>query len=158
MSNLSLPPSLQPLAEIAYNLWFSWNEEALSLFREIDAELWEQVHHNPVQLLSEMPPAEIDRLSENTLFFLDKLRQVTAVWENYRAGAAWFRIAHPQYAVHTIAYFFSAEFGFHESLPIYSGGLGVLAGDHCKAASDLGVPLVGVGLLYKEGYFKQKNR
>lgn len=151
---IPLPASIARLSELAYNLWYSWNDSAKSLFAEIDATLWEQFQHNPVRLLTEAPGNTLERLAGDG-DFLRRYQEVLQQYDAYMQAPAWFGLQYPQYVHQAVAYF-SAEFGFHESLPIYSGGLGVLAGDHCKSASDLGVPLVGVGLLYKKGYFNQK--
>ncbi|MBD0383504.1 alpha-glucan family phosphorylase [Paenibacillus sedimenti] len=149
-----LPQAIQRLTDLAYNLWFSWNPDALKLFARIDAAKWEQSGHNPVRLLQELDDAQLEALSKET-DFMNAYQQVIAAYDSYMSGTAWFQEKHADRSYVQIAYF-SAEFGFHESLPIYSGGLGILAGDHCKSASDLGIPLIGIGLLYKKGYFTQK--
>lgn len=154
ISPVKLPESLARLEQLAYNLWFSWNEDAQELFRSIDSARWEEVYHNPVRMLQETPFEELSRLAANETF-VALYRQITAHWDDYASRETWFKATYPKHSAKKIAYF-SAEFGFHESMPIYSGGLGVLAGDHCKSASDLGLPLIGVGLLYKRGYFSQK--
>ncbi|MCZ8513785.1 alpha-glucan family phosphorylase [Paenibacillus filicis] len=151
---IALPPAIGRLAELSCNLWYSWNESALALFARIDPKRWDQVQHNPVRLLTEAEPDRLQDLAQDE-DFLRHYEEVLSSWEAYRKEPSWFERNYPQHTGNVIAYF-SAEFGFHESLPIYSGGLGVLAGDHCKSASDLGLPLVGVGLLYKRGYFTQK--
>jgi starch phosphorylase len=151
--NIELPQKIERLKELAYNLWFSWNDEAKELFALVDRQRWEQTLHNPVQLLLETNSTVWSTLSKDKLF-LEKYHQVCLQWDAYLSGSTWFQTTHPDHSQH-IAYF-SAEFGFHESLQVYSGGLGILAGDHCKSSSDLGIPLVGVGLLYKRGYFLQK--
>ncbi len=147
-----LPDSLIPLRQLANNFWWSWNPQAIELFRSMDPELWEKVYHNPVRLLRELSQARLAQLSDDPQF-LAKMKAILATFESYLAerrdnSAESFSLEAP------IAYF-SAEFGLHESLPVYSGGLGILAGDHCKSASDLNLPLVGVGLMYKSGYFVQ---
>lgn len=149
-----LPDNLSPLTQLAYNFWWTWNHEARSLFRDIGRELWEQVEHNPVELLNNLGQDEVDRLSRDDIF-LAKLKLCSGRLENYLAGKTWFDRKYPGKRETTTIAYFSAEFGLSEGLPIYSGGLGVLAGDHLKAASDLGLPLVGVGLLYSRGYFRQ---
>ncbi|WP_261807659.1 alpha-glucan family phosphorylase [Paenibacillus sp. N3.4] len=149
-----LPPNINRLSDLAYNLWFSWNHDALELFARIDPVQWKQSGHNPVRLLHEASESQLQQLSEDP-DFLQSYQQVIAQFDDYLNGSTWFREKHADRDYVQIAYF-SAEFGFHESLPIYSGGLGILAGDHAKSASDLGIPLVGVGLLYKKGYFTQK--
>ncbi len=151
---MSLPPALERLPELAYNLWYSWNESAKALFARIDSERWDHVQHNPVRLLLETEPAAFEALARDAAFLQD-YQAVLQEFDAYAGAGTWFEQQYPQHVHQAIAYF-SAEFGFHESLPIYSGGLGVLAGDHCKSASDLGLPLVGIGLMYKKGYFVQR--
>ncbi|WJH32208.1 DUF3417 domain-containing protein [Paenibacillus sp. CC-CFT747] len=148
-----LPDSLKQLLPLSYNLWFSWNADAVKLYEQIDPERWEKVNHNPVRMVLETSAEAWDRLASDSSY-LELYSKVAAQWEQYESRKAWYGEKHPE-AGGTIAYF-SAEFGFHESLPIYSGGLGILAGDHCKSASDLGLPFVGVGLLYRKGYFQQR--
>lgn len=149
-----VPPRLARLKDLAYNLWWSWHPEARALFKEIDRALWRTTHHNPVLLLQKAQ-ARLEQLAgdEN---FLRRYDAVISTFERYMSGEeAWFAKAHPQMNGKAVAYF-SAEFGVHNSLRIYSGGLGILAGDHCKTASDLGVPLVGVGFMYPQGYVQQR--
>ena len=150
-----LPPSLSRLWELAHNLWWSWNPEARALFETLDRTLWKLTSHNPVKLLRELSPERA--LSASTdLAFLRHYESVLLAFDSYMtASDTWFARHHPEMADSLIAYF-SAEVGLHQSLPIYSGGLGILAGDHCKEASDLGVPLVGIGFLYPQGYFHQR--
>jgi starch phosphorylase len=147
-------PAHQRLCALAQNLWWSWDADTTRLFRELDPDRWEEVGHNPVALLQRIP---IDRIEERAKELMLHSRinyayrrmieylQSKETWGTRHAGVLWAR---------PVAYF-SAEFGLHESIPIYSGGLGVLAGDHMKSSSDLGVPLVGVGLCYDQGYFIQ---
>ncbi|MCL6458553.1 MAG: alpha-glucan family phosphorylase [Gorillibacterium sp.] len=149
-----IPDRFSQLADLAYNLWFSWNDGATKLFKLTHPEKWEEFAHNPVRLLRELQPEDWERLAQSKEF-VDLYDQVTDQWNKYMNGTTWFQEQYPEKSQERIAYF-SAEFGFHESLPIYSGGLGVLAGDHLKSASDLGLPLLGVGLLYRKGYFRQK--
>jgi glycogen phosphorylase len=150
-----LPPSLGRLSDLAQNLWWSWTLEARELFETIDPTLWFHTHHNPVKLLADVAPDRLAQLAQDPSF----LRHYSAVlhlFDEYRANKkSWLGTHHPDLAKTTIAYF-SAEFGLHTSVPIYSGGLGILAGDHCKEASDLGVPLVGIGFMYPQGYFRQR--
>lgn len=143
-----LPGPLAPLKEMAYNvwLWWSWTPAAQELYRKINPSLWEECHHNPVKLLLEASPERLADLAEDPEY----VAAVDAVYQSFQAHLK----NRPKPTTGTIAYF-SAEYGFHESLPIYAGGLGVLAGDHVKAASNLGVNLVGVGLFYHRGYFHQ---
>ncbi|WP_027364589.1 alpha-glucan family phosphorylase [Desulfotruncus alcoholivorax] len=151
--NPPLPEPVQRLRELSYNLWFSWNRPARDLFKEINPRLWDQVEHNPVQFLLRVGKENLEKAAADR-DFLKKYNEVMAEYDQYMQEEKWFHRTHPEYRDRTIAYF-SAEFGLHESCPIYSGGLGILAGDHTKAASDLGLPFVGVGLLYKHGFFKQ---
>jgi starch phosphorylase len=152
----SLPPRLVPLRDLAYNIWWSWNPDAVDLFRRLDHDLWEESGHNPVLILGRISQ---DRLQEaaNDDGFLSHMMRVYQTFNRYISKTdTWYNqhIA-PQVPPDFQIAYFSAEFGLTESLPMYSGGLGVLAGDHLKSASDLGLPLAGVGLLYQEGYFRQ---
>jgi starch phosphorylase len=153
----TLPPRLEGLTALVANLSWSWNREARQLLRSMDPPLWRQIRHNPIELLREIPAARLEQLAHDPGF----LRQYDLVMEWMATDQApdrtWYSRRHPKLLSHPVAYF-CAEFGFHNSVPIYSGGLGVLAGDHCKAASDLGVPLIGVGLGYMKGYFDQRLR
>src|SRR6478735_2874251 len=148
-----LPAPLERLREIAYNLWWSWAPLARELFVRVDPDLWEEVHGNPIELLARADQALLDELAKDDAF-LSLLAGAYSNFQRYMQRETWFAKTYPKAQTQRIAYF-SMEFGIHESLPIYSGGLGVLAGDHLKAASDLGVPLVGVGIAYAEGYFRQ---
>jgi len=152
-----IPERIRGLSEVANNLAWSWNREARDLFRSIDENLWHLHRHNPVDLLASITPMRLATLATDPAF----LERYDAVIRWFEAETsfdhAWFSRTYPDLRGKTIAYF-CAEFGLHSSVPIYSGGLGVLAGDHCKAASDLGVPLVGVGILYRAGYFDQRIR
>lgn len=152
--NPKLPERINRLQELAYNLWFSWNTQSTELFKSINSSLWEKVYHNPVKFLIHVQQSELNNAS-NDQGYLKEYDQVFASFDQYINEEKWFQKQYPNYTGNPIAYF-SAEFGLHESLPIYSGGLGLLAGDHCKAASDLGLPFVAVGLLYKHGYFTQR--
>ncbi|MGI5916880.1 MAG: alpha-glucan family phosphorylase, partial [Anaerolineae bacterium] len=151
----SLPPRLSPLSDLAYNLWWSWNWDVIDLFRRLDRDLWEETGHNPVLMLGVIPQDRLEEAAEDEGFFAHMMRVYQALNRYMRSSDTWFN---KQYAAKfpdlQIAYF-SAEFGITECMPMYSGGLGVLAGDHLKSASDLGLPMVGVGLLYQEGYFNQ---
>ena len=149
----ALPDSLKALDVIARNMFWSWNPEFIELFKRIDSSLWESCRHNPVKLLGTVSQENLEALAENQ-GFLCQLQRAEEKLKSYLEGPTWFEKATSKDAEPIIAYF-SAEFGIHECLPIYSGGLGVLAGDHLKSASDLGVPLAGVGLLYQKGYFQQ---
>src|SRR3989442_284270 len=150
-----MPSRISRLYELAYNLWWSWHPEALALYRELDPELWEEAGHNPVRLLSAVEPQRLEQAANDTAY-LEQYESVFNDFDHYMhpPTETWFSKTYPELTDQIIAYF-SAEFGLHESLPIYSGGLGILSGDHCKEASDLGLPLVGVGFLYPQGYFRQ---
>ncbi|MGM0491316.1 MAG: alpha-glucan family phosphorylase [Armatimonadota bacterium] len=148
-----LPESLRPLTDLAMNLWWSYTPDARELLRRIDRDLWEETGHNPVKMLGMIRQERWQKLLADASF-RGHLDRVAADFERYLSGETWFTRNHPDRLEDTIAYF-SLEYGISESLPIYAGGLGVLAGDHLKSASDMGVPLVGVGLLYQVGYFSQ---
>lgn len=152
-SNIVLPQRINRLGELSYNLWWVWNPTAQRLFNKIDNYLWEQVNHNPFRFLRQIPFATLNKYSQDPLY-LEVYDKVFAQFDEYMTRKdSWFAKTYPK-QTGTIAYF-SMEFGLHETLPIYSGGLGVLSGDHLKETSDIGLPLVGVGLLYTEGYFSQ---
>jgi starch phosphorylase len=148
-----LPPALERLRDIAYNLWWSWSPVGHELFVRLDPDLWEEVHGNPIELLGRIDQARLDELAADDAF-TSHLEAAWQTFQRYMQREGWFSKTFPEAAGARIAYF-SMEYGIHECLPIYSGGLGVLAGDHLKTASDLGLPLVGVGLAYAEGYFRQ---
>jgi glycogen phosphorylase len=150
----ALPEPLARLRELAFDLRWSWNRNAIALFRRVDADLWERVGHNPVLMLDTVERKRIEALAsdEGFLAHLDSVARETDAY--HTASSTWYRRISPNGSNPLVAYF-SAEFGITECLDIFSGGLGILAGDHLKVASDLGVPLVGVGLLYQQGYFHQ---
>jgi starch phosphorylase len=149
-----IPERINRLVELAYNLWWTWHPEAQDLFRRIDAQLWDDVYHNPVLFLQTVRQSSVD-LAASDPEFIRAYHDVLTAFDEYQVfDKTWFRETYPDKIDKTIAYF-SAEFGLHESLPIYSGGLGVLSGDHTKEASDLGLPFVGIGFLYPQGYFRQ---
>jgi len=151
----ALPDKFKRLNDIAYNLWWSWNPEAIDLYREIDLELWEKVGKNPVRFLQEVSQKKLQvKLEEQA--YMDRLDTVVADFDKYMTEKdTWYSRTYPEHTGKNIAYF-SAEYGLNEVLPIYSGGLGVLSGDHCKSASDLGLPFTAIGLFYKQGYFSQR--
>lgn len=152
---LELPQRLEPLRQLAYNLRWSWNHPTERLFARLEPQLWESTNHNPVLLLSSITDDRLEAVAVDSDFVAD-LQSAVADLETYVSDdSTWFRQEHGDTGGPLIAYF-SAEFGLTEALPIYSGGLGVLAADHLKSASDLGLPLVAVGLLYQHGYFKQQ--
>jgi starch phosphorylase len=148
-----LPERLQALQKLAYNMWWCWNHEAVSLLRRIDDDLFEAVENSPVKMLGAIDQSRLEELLQDD-GFLAHMDRVESALDNYMTSPTWFHETYGAEANCRFAYF-SAEFGIHESIPIYSGGLGLLAGDHLKAASDLGIPLTGVGLMYREGYFRQ---
>ncbi len=150
----ALPKPLQRLRDVAYNLWWCWNPDAIELFRRLDADLWDEVGHNPVRQLSLLGQRRLEQAAADTAY-LAHLDRVLDRFHVYLNGKTWCDEHHSELRQATLAYF-SMEFGLHESVPVYSGGLGGLAGDHLKSASDLGLPLVAVGLLYRQGYFHQR--
>jgi glycogen phosphorylase len=154
-NQFDLPRRINRLGELAYNLWWTWQPNAQRLFSRIDNDLWERLSHNPILLLRKLERSALNEVAQDSQY-LALYDNVFAEFDNYLAEkGTWSERAHPELASKPIAYF-SMEFGLHETLPIYSGGLGVLSGDHLKEASDLGLPLVGVGLMYAEGYFSQR--
>ncbi|MBR1802887.1 MAG: alpha-glucan family phosphorylase [Clostridia bacterium] len=152
--NPQLPKRIEKLSEISYNLWWDWNTEFLRLFKQIDIDLWERVDKNPVKFLKQVSQEKLEEASQN-IEFLKNYDEIVENFEDYmKSKNTWFSKKYANNKNDLIAYF-SAEYGLDQILPIYSGGLGILSGDHLKSASDLGVPIVGVGLLYKNGYFQQ---
>jgi starch phosphorylase len=149
-----LPERIHRLGDIARDLWWSWTPDARALFRSLDYPIWRLTAHNPVQMLEQIGPEVLTRAVANTAWLGLFDRVVTALDAPRTAGGSWYERECQGPPDKPIVYF-SAEFALHQSLPIYAGGLGVLAGDHCKEASDLGVPLVGVGFMYPQGYFHQ---
>lgn len=153
--NPQLPKRIDKLSKIANNLWWAWNTEFLKLFKEIDIDLWENIGKNPVKFLKQVSQEKLEKIVENEEF-LKEYDKIVEDYEDYmNSKITWFSKKYPNNKNDLIAYF-SAEYGLDETLPIYSGGLGILSGDHLKSASDLGIPFVAVGLLYKNGYFNQK--
>ncbi|TMA97341.1 MAG: alpha-glucan family phosphorylase [Deltaproteobacteria bacterium] len=150
-----IAPAQERLWSLARNLWWSWDQDSVSLFLDLDPASWRQLNHNPISLLGEMPLAGIERRARELVLHgrinYAYRRQQEYLQADHSWGASHAGVLRPR----PVAYF-SAEFGLHESFPIYSGGLGVLAGDHIKSASDLGIPLVGIGLFYGQGYFLQR--
>jgi starch phosphorylase len=149
----NLPERIQLLRELAMNLWFSWNWNIVKLFIRIDSEMWEKANQNPIEMLAYLPQAQLEEVAQDEAF-LANLDRVYADFQEYLKAKRWYEKTYPSQKNAQIAYF-SCEYGIDTGLPIYSGGLGILSGDHLKAASDLGVPLVAVGLLYRYGYFRQ---
>ena len=149
-----IPVRINRLRDIAYNYWWAWNPNATDLFNRIDSQLWESIYHNPVQFLRNVRQRNLIAAVDNPTWLADYDAVVVAFDAYMNRKNTWFKRTYPT-EKSTIAYF-SAEFGLHESLPIYSGGLGILAGDHIKEASDLDLPLVAVGFIYPQGYFRQR--
>ncbi|MDL2272103.1 alpha-glucan family phosphorylase [Desulfovibrio sp. OttesenSCG-928-I05] len=148
-----LPPELEPLWKIARNYWFAWDNDIASIFEQIDPQLWEESYCNPVWFINHVPQTVLQSLAKDDLF-KERLQSAARKLDEYLSKPVPERFASPDPDQPVIAYF-SLEFGASLCLPIYSGGLGILAGDHLKSASDLNVPLVGIGLLYGQGYFRQ---
>ncbi|MGH2593161.1 MAG: alpha-glucan family phosphorylase [Anaerolineae bacterium] len=155
MRSFSLPKPIARLGELAYNLWWSWHRDAPDLYRWMDDVLWERVTHNPVKFLQQVHRAKINAAIQNT-GYMKLYQRIIAEFDAYmESDDTWMSRTVNNQVMGPIAYF-STEFGLNESMPMYAGGLGVLSGDHLKEASDLGLPLIGVGFLYREGYFHQR--
>ena len=153
--DFNLPAELQGLDELAYNLWWSWTPRAQSLFSRIDVGAWSR-HRNPIPVLRSVDQARWAELTADEDFMVDASRVLDEFGRYMSNGSeSWYRSSPERQMPGPIAYF-CAEFGIHESMQIYSGGLGILAGDHCKSASDAALPFVGIGLLYRRGYFRQQ--
>ncbi|HEX5500223.1 MAG TPA: alpha-glucan family phosphorylase, partial [Thermomicrobiales bacterium] len=153
----ALPSRIARLEELAYNLWWSWQPAARRLFRSLDPQQWDALDSNPIVLLRQLPAERLEQAAADPAY-LAAYDQVMADFDamlDASSSALWVGRHAPALTTTTAAYF-SAEFGLHPALPIYSGGLGVLAGDHAKSSSDLGLPLVGVSLLYRHGYLRQR--
>jgi len=154
-NTFDLPYRIKRLADLAHNLWWVGNPEAARMFKEIDPFGWDQCHHNPIVFLRSVDRQTFDDLIKDR-YFLERYDRIMREFDAYMyADDTWFRNTYPNLKDEQIAYF-SFEYGLHESLMVYAGGLGVLSGDHLKEASDLGLPLVAVGFLYTFGYFSQK--
>ncbi|MEO9123794.1 MAG: DUF3417 domain-containing protein, partial [Microcoleus sp.] len=149
----SLPGILEPLRKLAYNLHWDWNVDTKDLFRRLDRDLWDSSNQNPVLMLGTISQERLQEMAEDE-GFIAQMNRAAQQLDDYLKNRAWYRKQRGTDRKECYAYF-SMEFGLVKALPIYSGGLGVLAGDHLKSASDLGLPLAGVGLLYQEGYFSQ---
>ena len=155
----AMPESIAALERVSWNYWWSWNADGSSIFRDLDQEVWNECEHNPRRLLRDISQYNLMRMATDPVY-IERVRRVAEGFDAYMAaGAHTWAAAHAREIAHEhpVAYF-CAEFGVHHSLPLYSGGLGILAGDHLKSASDLGLPLVAVGLLYHHGYFRQRLR
>ncbi len=150
-----LPPALEPLRQMSFNLWWTWEPAARRLFRHLDPELWNRTNHNPVRMLQLSRQSRLEELAQDKTF-LRELKQVFEEFEKYLGRHDTYGKTGAGSAIKNPIAYFSAEFGFHESIPNYSGGLGILAGDHCKSASDLDLNFVAIGLLYRHGYFRQE--
>jgi starch phosphorylase len=152
-----IPERIAGLADLAYNLWWSWNPKARMLFKSLDRQAWKESVHNPVKMLQEMPQEILDAASLNPHYLIHYDEVMSEFREYISSSLCWFTENISRSSCKPIAYF-SAEYGLHRSLPLYAGGLGFLAGDHIKECSDLEIPLVAVGFLYPEGYFRQRIR
>lgn len=150
-----LPQALQGLKELAYNLRWTWHHDTQQLFRDADTELWRATDQNPVEVINQLSDERVEELLKDEVY-LARLQLCVKDLHEYMSADTWFDRQYPGERTNTSVAYFCFEFGISESIPIYSGGLGVLAGDHLKAASDLGIPLVGIGLLYSRGYFRQQ--
>ena len=155
----ALPETIAALERLSWNYWWSWNSDGSSIFRDLDQEVWGECEHNPRRLLKEISQYNLMKMATDPVY-IERVRRVAEAFDTYMSAGA-----HTWAALHARAItnerpvaYFCAEFGVHHSLPLYSGGLGILAGDHLKSASDLGLPLVAVGLLYHHGYFRQRLR
>lgn len=154
-NHFKLPKRISRLGELAYNLWWSWNLNGMRLFLQLDRRLWEEVSHNPIAFLHKLDQERLKEVEKDT-YYLKEYDRVLAEFDDYmNAEKTWFTENHSDLTSKEMAYF-SFEFGLHESMPFYAGGLGILSGDHLKEASDLGMPLIGVGFIYEQGYFIQK--
>src|SRR5216110_1936278 len=151
----TLPDALEPLREVSFNVWWTWEPSARRLFRHLDPELWNRTNHNPVRMLQLSRQARLEELATDKTF-LRELKQVYDAFQKYLTRKDTYGKSGAGAAMQKPVAYFSAEFGFHESIPNYSGGLGILSGDHCKSASDLDLNFVAIGLLYRHGYFKQQ--
>lgn len=152
--NPQLPKRIGRITEIANNLWWSWNTEFLRLFKMIDIDLWERCNKNPVKFLKSVEQEKLENAARD-IAFIKEYDKIVSNFDSYmNSKNTWFNSKYPDNRNDLIAYF-SAEYGLDQTIAIYSGGLGILSGDHLKSASDLGIPLVAVGLLYKNGYFNQ---
>lgn len=153
-NTFELPARIERLKDLVYNLWWVWNPQARALFSNLDPLLWDDVNHNPVTVLKQTDRAQLNAAACHP-DYLELYDRVMAQFDDYLAAKdTWFDQTCPDLRDKSIAYF-SFEFGLHESLPVYAGGLGILSGDHLKESSDLGIPLVGLGFIYRQGYFTQ---
>ncbi|MBM3210952.1 glycosyltransferase family 1 protein [Candidatus Poribacteria bacterium] len=154
----ALPEKLQCLREIAYNLYWAWNHDAIDLFRRLDGDLWESTGHNPILVMANVSQATLEATAQDDSF-IAHLERVYNHLKEYLQMKTWYEKTYKtenRASSKPLIAYFSAEYGISDCLPIYSGGLGVLSGDHLKSSSDLGIPIVGIGLLYQQGYFHQQ--
>ena len=151
----NLPTQLESLREIVFNLWWTWEPSARRLFRHLDPELWDRTNHNPLRMLQLSRQARLVEVAKDEVFLRD-LADVYGAYKKYLGRKDTYGKQGAGREIKKPIAYFSAEFGFHESIPNYSGGLGILSGDHCKSASDLDLNFIAVGLLYRHGYFKQQ--
>ncbi len=151
----TLPAALEPLREVSFNVWCTWQPSARRLFRHLDPELWNRTNHNPIRMLQLSRQARLEELATDKTF-LRELKQVYDAFQKYLTRKDTYGKTGAGAVIQKPVAYFSAEFGFHESIPNYSGGLGILSGDHCKSASDLDLNFVAIGLLYRHGYFRQE--
>jgi glycogen phosphorylase len=154
-----LPESIEALERVSCNYWWSWNPDGHAVFRDLDQEVWDDCEHNPRRLLNEVPQYSLMQMATDPVY-VERVRRLAEGFDAYMASEheTWAARQAPALTRERPVAYFCAEFGVHHSLPLYSGGLGILAGDHLKSASDLGLPLVAVGLLYHHGYFRQHLR
>ncbi|MGE5221122.1 MAG: alpha-glucan family phosphorylase [Omnitrophica WOR_2 bacterium] len=153
-NNFNLPRRISRLGKLAYNMWWTWTPDAQRLFQRIDIDLWERSSHNPIRFLRQVSRARLNAVNKDR-YYLEFYDRTLRAFDIYmEARDTWLLHNYPDQRNHVVAYF-SSEFGLHETLPIYAGGLGILSGDHLKGASDLGLPMVAVGFLYTLGYFSQ---
>src|ERR1700690_520149 len=151
----NLPERIRGLERLAYNLWWSWQPHARELFRSLDLAAWRAAEHNPLRMLTPLPQPVLEDAARDAVL-VKKYDQLMAEFDaNIASKTGWFTVEYGSSVVSPLAYF-SAEYAFHHSLPLYAGGLGVLAGDYIKECSDLAIPVVAVGLIYSRGYLKQK--
>ena len=154
-ANAELPEQIGRLNELAYNLWLAWNPDAINLYKSLNQNLWNQVSHNPIVMLQQVSKEKLKQAVEDEAY-MSRYNRIMGEFDAYMARKdTWFAKNYPQHTDKSIAYL-SFEFGLHESIPAYAGGLGILAGDHLKESSDMGLPLNAIGFIYNQGYFVQK--
>src|SRR4030042_5494353 len=150
-----IPKRIERLLELANNLWWSWDEDGRQVFRSLDYELWRASGHNPVKQLRDIDPGKLEDAAKDPAF-LDLYDSIIQKFDNYMTSQQSWCGKNTAHSFEGQVAYFSAEYAIHNSLPIYAGGLGVLAGDICKEASDIGLPMVAVGFMYPQGYFRQR--